>query len=261
MNNYRTLLLILICCLLFSTPSLSKKHDIDILVEDGYFPIIVDAEDRQGFAFEFIHILNDSQQAFNFVLHVLPSKRLIKRVEEQKFDALFFMAIEWLPKSSHSYLTKTDSTLIVKNEFYTLKDSSLDQSYFDNLDVLTKAGVYGYSYKFAGFNTDATFLNNVHRMSLTKSGYHVAKMILLKRVDIGIINNLTYQYFLKNNSFDMDLFYKSTTPDGVYGTSFLINQNSTRISASKFDLITQLPTVKDKLQKLFIKYGMQYNIK
>jgi len=257
MKSHCKSLLILTFCLLFSTQSLSKRINVNLLVEDGYFPVVINAENRQGFAFEFTRTLNESQQEFNFVLNVLPSKRLIKMVEEKNFDALFFMAMEWLPKSTHPYLKKTNTTVTVKNEFYALKENVHDQSYFDNFDVLTKAGVYGYSYKFAGYNTDADILNSVHRMSLTKSGYHVAKMILLKRVDIGILNNLTYQYFKKTNRFDMDLFYKSTIPDAIFATSFLINQNSTKITADKFDQIMESITVQNKVQNLFIKYGMQ----
>jgi len=143
---------------------------------------------------------------------VLPPKRLIKLVEEKNFDSLFFMAVEWLPESAHSYLKKTAMSVIVKNEFYALKADTRDQSYFDNFDALTKVGVYGYSYKFADYNTDVNFLNSVHQVSLTKSGTHVAKMLLMKRVKIGILSNISYQYFKKTHSFDMDLFYKSATP-------------------------------------------------
>lgn len=260
MKNYYKLVLILVFFTLFSTQSLSKKIDINILVEDGYFPIIINAEHQQGFAFEFTQILNESQQKFNFILNVLPPKRLIKMVEEKNFDALFFMAIEWLPKSAHLYLTKTTASVIVKNEFYALKGSGRDQSYFDNFDELTKAGVYGYSYKFADYNTDAGFLNRVHKVSLTKSGSHIAKMLFLKRVDIGILNNISYQYLKKINSFDTDLLYKSTTPDGIYDTSFLINQHSKKITANTFEYIIKVPTVQKRIQSLFDKYGLHANV-
>jgi len=259
MQKYYKPLSILIFFAMFSTKSLSRKVDVNILVEDGYFPIIISAENRQGLAFEFTHILNEAQQDYKFTLNVLPSKRLIKMVEEKSFDTLFFMAKEWLPKSTHLYLTKTNTIVVVKNEFYALKEAATDQSYFDNFSALTKAGVYGYSYKFADFNTDANFLNSEHRMSLTKSGYQVAKMVLLKRVDIGVLNNLTYQYFKKTDSFDMDLFYKSTTPDGIFDTSFLINQHSAKISANKYEKIIKLPTVQKKLNSLFDRYGIHVN--
>lgn len=259
-KNPPNLLLVFIFLMLFSTNSFSQKIDINILVEDGYFPIIINAENNQGFAFEFTQILNKSQKKYNFVLNVLPSKRLIKMVKEKNFDSLFFMAMEWLPKSAHLYLTKSATSVIVKNEFYALKENAPDQSFFEDFGSLTKAGVYGYSYKFASYNTDANFLNSEHRMSLTKSGFHVAKMILLKRVDIGIINNLTYQYFKKTNSFNMDLFYKSNTPDGIFDTSLLINKFSKKISANKFDQLIQSPTIKKKLHTLFSKYGIHSNV-
>ncbi|MCJ8321909.1 MAG: ABC transporter substrate-binding protein [Colwellia sp.] len=260
MQNQFQPLLILIFCILFSTQCLSKNININVLVEDGYFPMIINAENRQGFAFEFIQILNESQQEYRFILNVLPSKRLIKMVDEKNFDALFFMAIDWLPKSAHSSLTKTSTSVIIKNEFYTLKENAIEQSYFDNFDDLTKAGVLGYSYKFADYNTDASFLNNVHKMSLTQSGSHVAQMILLKRVEVGIINNLTFQYLKQTNNFDMDLFYKSNTPDGIFDTSFLINQHSTKFTANKFDQIIKSFKTKKRLQQLFTQYGIHSNV-
>lgn len=255
-----TLLLTIIISMLFSVASFSKKVTIDVLVEDGYYPIIIDAENRQGFAFEFINILNTSQQTYHFNLHALPSKRLIKIVEEKDFDALFFMAIEWLPKPSQLSLLKTATSVAVKNEFYALKEEGRDQHFFDNFDSLTKGGVYGYSYRFADYNTNANFLNNVHQMSLTKSGIHVAQMLLLKRVDVGILSNISYQYFKKTRRFNMDKFYKSTTPDGVYDTSLLISQHSPNITVEQFNQIIMRSTIKLKINGVFNKYGIEANL-
>ncbi|WP_019026464.1 hypothetical protein [Colwellia piezophila] len=260
---YFKLLLLFVCSALFSVQSLSKIVNIDILIEDGYFPLIINANKQQGLAFEFVQILNESQHEFNFSLNPLPSKRLIRTVEAKKFDALFLMALIWLPKSTHTYLTKTKFSVTVANELYALKDNALDQSYFDNLDRLTKAGVLGYAYKFADYNTDEMFLSHVHNMSLTRSEIHVAKMVLFKRADIGIIGNLTSQYFkhTSTNTIDMDLLYKRKTPDQIYDTAFLVNQQSSRITASLFDDILKLPTVKSKLKDLFNRYGITSSVK
>jgi len=222
--------------------------------------MIINAESRQGFAFEFTETLNKSQHEYNFKLQVLPSKRLIKRVEAKNFDALFFMAINWLPKSSHSYLTKTSTSVTIKNEFYALKENAHDQSYFIKFNELTKAGVLGYSYSFADYNTDASFLNKVHKMSLTKSGSHVVKMILLKRAEVGIINNLTFEYLKKTNSFDMDLLYKSQTPDATFETSFLMNNLQAKLSTNKFEQIMNHPKTKKRLKSLFTKYGIPSSV-
>ncbi|MEI8642316.1 hypothetical protein P4S68_19890 [Pseudoalteromonas sp. Hal099] len=51
------------------------------MVEDGYFPIIINAEKEQGLAPEFVKILNDSQSEYKFTLNSLPVKRLKKWVE------------------------------------------------------------------------------------------------------------------------------------------------------------------------------------
>ena len=259
---YFKLLLLLICSALFSAQSFAKV-DVNILIEDGYYPLIINTEKEQGLAFELVKILNESQHEFNFFLKTLPSKRLIKSVQEKKFDALFLMAMIWLPKSTHSYLTKTKFSVTVANELYALKENALDQSYFDNLDELTKAGVLGYSYKFAGYNTDQMFLSNVHKMSLTRSEVHVARMVLFKRAEVGIIGNLASQYFkkTKTNTIDMNLLFKSNTPDQVYDTAFLVNQQSSTITANKFDEVLKLPMVKNKLNDLFKKYGIDSSIK
>ena len=259
---YFKLLLLLICSALFSAQSFAKV-DVNILIEDGYYPLIINTEKEQGLAFELVKILNESQHEFNFFLNTLPSKRLIKSVQEKKFDALFLMAMIWLPKSTHSYLTKTKFSVTVANELYALKENALDQSYFDNLDELTKAGVLGYSYKFAGYNTDQMFLSNEHKMSLTRSEVHVARMVLFKRAEIGIIGNLASQYFkkTKTNTIDMSLLYKSDIPDQIYNTAFLVNQQSSTITAYKFDEVLKLPTVKNKLNDLFKKYGIDSSVK
>lgn len=260
---YIKFFLLLVFSALFSAHSLAKVEEINILIEDGYYPLIINADKKRGLAFEFIKILNESQHEFKFSLNTLPSKRLIKNVKANNFDALFLMSTVWLPKSTHANLAKTKFSVIVSNEIYALKENAHDQSYFDNLNELTKAGVLGYSYKFAGYNTDETFLSNTHKMSLTRSEVHVARMVLFKRAEIGIIGNLASQYFNNAhiNTIDMDLLYKSDTPDQIYNTTFLVNKHSEKITANKFDQVLKLAKVKEKLNNLFKEYGVQSSVK
>lgn len=49
-------LFLLFVLLIFTKPSLSKPVDIDVLVEDGYFPIIINAQKKQGFAPNAVHL-------------------------------------------------------------------------------------------------------------------------------------------------------------------------------------------------------------
>lgn len=248
-------LFLLFVLLIFTKPSLSKAVDIDVLVEDGYFPII-NAQKKQGFAPEFINILNDAQQEFNFILISLPVKRLTLSVEKNNFDVLFLMAMQWLPKTTQKNIEKTEFYTITKNELYTLKENASEQTYFDNLDKLTKVGVLGYSYQFAGFNTNAEYLREEHQVSLTIDEFNVVKMLLLRRAEVGVLNSIAYQYFKKQNILNMDLLFKSDVPDAVYETHFLINSQSNKISSHKMDEILNLPTTQIQLQKLLDKYGI-----
>ena len=249
-------LFLLFVLLTFTKPSLSKTVDIDVLVEDGYFPIIINAQKKQGFAPEFINILNDAQEEFNFILISLPVKRLTLSVEKNNFDVLFLMAMQWLPKTTQKNIEKTEFYTITKNELYTLKENASEQTYFDNLDKLTKVGVLGYSYQFAGFNTNAEYLREEHQVSLTIDEFNVVKMLLLRRAEVGVLNSIAYQYFKKQNILNMDLLFKSDVPDAVYETHFLINSQSNKISSHKMDEILNLPTTQMQLQKLLDKYGI-----
>ena len=249
-------LFLLFVLLTFTKPSLSKTVDIDVLVEDGYFPIIINAQKKQGFAPEFINILNDAQEEFNFILISLPVKRLTLSVEKNNFDVLFLMAMQWLPKTTQKNIEKTEFYTITKNELYTLKENASEQTYFDNLDKLTKVGVLGYSYQFAGFNTNAEYLREEHQVSLTIDEFNVVKMLLLRRAEVGVLNSIAYQYFKKQNILNMDLLFKSDVPDAVYETHFLINSQSNKISSRKMDEILNLPTTQMQLQKLLDKYGI-----
>ena len=249
-------LFLLFVLLIFTKPSLSKPVDIDVLVEDGYFPIIINAQKKQGFAPEFINIINDAQEEFNFILISLPVKRLTLSVEKNNFDVLFLMAMQWLPQASQENIEKTKFYTITKNELYTLKENASEQTYFDNLDKLTKVGVLGYSYQFAGFNTNAEYLREEHQVSLTIDEFNVVKMLLLRRAEVGVLNSIAYQYFKKQNILNMDLLFKSDIPDAVYETHFLINSQSNKISSRKMDEILNLPTTQMQLQKLLDKYGI-----
>ncbi|WMS91628.1 ABC transporter substrate-binding protein [Pseudoalteromonas sp. HL-AS1] len=249
-------LFLLFVLLIFAKPSLSKSVDIDVLVEDGYFPIIINAQKKQGFAPEFINILNDAQEEFNFILISLRVKRLTLSVEKNNFDVLFLMAMQWLPQASQENIENTEFYTITKNELYTLKENASEQTYFDNLDKLTKVGVLGYSYQFAGFNTNAEYLREEHQVSLTIDEFNVVKMLLLRRAEVGVLNSIAYQYFKKQNILNMDLLFKSDVPDAVYETHFLINSQSNKISSRKMDEILNLPTTQMQLQKLLDKYGI-----
>lgn len=236
--------------------SYAKPINVDVLVEDGYFPIIINAEKEQGVAPEFIKILNDSQNDYKFTLNSLPVKRLKKWVEWGEFDVLFLMAKQWVPEGSRSALQETSFYVIAKNELYTLAQNAQKQSYFDDLHALTKAGVLGYSYRFADFKTDAQYLSEEHQVSLTIDEFNVVKMLLLKRADVGVINNIAYQYFKKNNIFNMDLLYRSNTPDAIYDTHFLVNPSRSKISVKQMDKLLNAPEIKPKITALLSSYGI-----
>ncbi len=259
--RYYTVLCLFIYSTLFSVSSYSKGVEVNLLIEEGYFPLIVNLQSQQGLAFEFVDILNESQTEFEFTMNALPTKRLIKAVQAGSFDALFLMAVDWLPKTSHSSLVKSQFSVTVENGFYALKEHAADQSYFDNLAGLTKAGVLGYSYKFADYNTDENYLRNVHRMTLTQSETHVIKMLLFKRADVGVVGNLASQYLQKTNGMDMSLLFKSSKPDQIFNTTFLVNQQSQKITANQFDkIINQIP-IQEKLKAVFEKYGISSSVK
>ncbi|WP_225913206.1 hypothetical protein [Pseudoalteromonas arctica] len=87
----------------------------------------------------------------------------------------------------------------------------------------------------------------------------MVKMLLLKRAEVGVLNNIAYQYFKNQNTFNMDLLYKSNVPDAVYKTHFLVNSKSNKITSHKMDEILSLPTAQIQLQKLLDKYGVSSN--
>jgi len=130
------------------------------------------------------------------------------------------------------------------------------QSYFDDLHALTKAGVLGYSYRFADFKTDAQYLSEEHQVSLTIDEFNVVKMLLLKRADVGVLNNIAYQYFKKNNIFNMNLLYKSNTPDAIYDTHFLVNPARSKITVKQMDKLLNSPEIKPKITALLSLYGV-----
>ncbi len=239
-----------------SKNAVAKPINVDVLVEDGYFPVIINAEKQEGLAPEFIKILNESQNDYNFVLNSLPVKRLKKWVELGEFDLLFLMALQWLPESARSSVKQTQFYVITKNELYTLSENTKEQSYFDDLNALTKAGVLGYSYRFANFNNDTQFLAEEHQVSLTIDEFNVVKMLLLKRAEVGVLNSIAYQYFKNNNIFNMDLLYKSNIPDGTYDTHFLINPNRSNISEIQMDKLLNSPKIKPKIKSLLNAYGV-----
>jgi len=55
-------------------------------------------------------------------------------------------------------------------------------------------------------------------------------------------------------------FIKVLPPDGVYDTALLMNLHSTKITANQFEQVINILTVKNDIQMLFNKYGIQSNV-
>ncbi|TMS59990.1 ABC transporter substrate-binding protein, partial [Pseudoalteromonas sp. S1691] len=71
-------------------------------------------------------------------------------------------------------------------------------SYFDDLHALTKAGVFGYCDRLADFIADRQNLSDDTQVSLSIDEFNVVKLLLLKSADLGVLNNIPYQYLKKN---------------------------------------------------------------
>lgn len=254
MTCYRVILVVLLC--LSSISMHAQPVDIDVLVEKTFYPIVIDDAKQTGMLYEFVEIVNSSQSELNFVVTPLPVLRFLNRVKAKRFDVLFLMSDYWLPSSTHKFYTKSKFSLTMKNEIYALKDRVSNQAFFNDLNTLTKAGVLGYSYKFANYNNDQGYLAKEHLMTLVKHEDVIPKMIISKRVDVGIFSNLAYFYFKKSKHVDLDLFYKSNSPDGVYQTHLLVKKGDSKVSADKINRLLESEPTNTKISNLLEKYGI-----
>lgn len=223
----------------------------------GYeFPPFVDAKaPGGGLAPAMVDALNGLNSGHTFTFVSTSPKRRYSGFQKGSFDMMLFeMPIWGWDKESVDY--ETTPTLLKGGEVYVGHvDTVTGQSYFDWLGDKKLAGMLGYHYGFADFNSDRDFMESKFDIELTTTHRGNLGKVLKKRIDIAVVTrSFLALYFLENPS-ARDKLVLSEKLDQEYSLPGLVSADSPIDAVELTSLFEQLKA-SGKLQEVLDMFGI-----
>lgn len=219
----------------------SPAHGADVKVGGYEFPPFVD-EDAPGggLAPSFVDALNDLNSGHTFTFVSTSPKRRFEHMRAGRFDMMFFeMPIWGWEKENIDY--ETTRTLLEGGEVYVGHvDNVENQSYFDFFGNKTMAGMLGYHYGFADFNSDREYLNENFDIELTSTHRGNLGKVLKKRIDVAVVTQSFLELYFVENPDARDELVLSEKLDQEYKLPVLISADSPVDAAELGALLEQL---------------------
>ena len=248
----KTLTGLLLCCY-FAVVNAAEDLTINIRVGIHAQPPFQLENPKGGAAYELVRALNTVQSTFNFELVPIPVKRKIQSMQEGWIDVSIFDNPKWgwQQKVNTSFsLIKTQDVFITKNK------PGIVQNYLKEYDDKKIVLVRGYHYNFIDFETEVTEISRKIDVTLVNSEVELIKMVLMDRADIGVVNNVTLDWFLKQNTRYRDDIYRSNFFDSEV-QRYLLTFEGSPIDTEEVNAIISLADKKGLLAPIYKKYAME----
>jgi len=216
-------------------------HGAEVKVGGYEFPPFVDENaPGGGLAPSFIEALNNLNSEHTFTFVSTSPKRRFEHMRSGRFDMMFFeMPIWGWEKENIDY--ETTPTLLEGGEVYVGHvDNVDDQSYFDWLGDKALAGMLGYHYGFADFNSDREYLNENFDIELTSTHRGNLGKVLKKRIDVAVVTQSFLELYFVENPDARDKLVLSEKLDQKYELPVLISAESPVRAAEMSELLEQL---------------------
>jgi ABC-type amino acid transport substrate-binding protein len=211
-------LCVLLPLILTSTAFAKRKH---ILVGAYGFAPYYDLEKGRGLTNDVLEILNSLQDEYTFSVTEIPSKRRYQSFTDNKVDMILFEDPRWgWKKIPHwEFETNTQDAEI----YIAHKKNALNQSYFDSLKDKKIAGILGYHYGFANFNSDENFLRSKFNISLVSHNVASVRLVLHDRVELAVVPRSFIRLYVKEYPNAKAELLLSDKVDQTYDLKFLVN--------------------------------------
>lgn len=234
--------------ILISTSVFATREKINLGVY--HFPPYAEANSKgevTGIVTDLVEILNEVQDKVQFHVVLTSSKRRYLDFSNNKFDVMLFENLNWGWEKNNlkSHFSSSEPFMFGEDVYITSNTNGKTDKFFDKLEGKSKIGMLGYHYKFAGYNTDADFLNKTHNMSTTHSYDNILQTVAHDRFEIGIISREYLGKYLKHKSELKNKILISARPDQKYGHRLIYRKSLKTLDESFVkDLVKKLK--KDK---------------
>ena len=155
------------------------------------------ADNATGLIVDLITQLNLLQQDYHFELVMTTAVRRHQDFQQGLFDALFFEDANWGWQQRDISLLQSAAFASDEEVFIALRSKVTSQQWFDDLTDKTIAGILGYHYPTADFQTDPELLTNRHSIIQVNDHHASIELVLKQRTDTAIVTRwFLAQYLL-----------------------------------------------------------------
>ncbi|WDE07083.1 transporter substrate-binding domain-containing protein [Thalassomonas viridans] len=195
-KSLQHLLLLMVLFSSYCTVAYDEKKAVNIYIGHQKAPYVTNLSQRQGLYFDLVRQFNSRSENYRFELVYMPRKRLNRNLHEGSLDGAVLGVIPaWFKDKSQSKYLWTEGIF----EDYDLVVSSVQLSFEyqtpESMTGQTIVGVTGYYY----YGVDEL----VHQQKIVRvdveNEHRLLEMIILGRVNIGIIGHATLLSILADN--------------------------------------------------------------
>lgn len=245
--------LLLFAALLFSFP-LAAQTKVYVAAYDypPYFSDILETDLTR----ELVKRLNAHQNNYEFVIEVIPASARYEALSEGGCcDAIFFESPMWGWEDRDIYVESTFPLVRGKDRLVAVKKPGRSQTFFDNFEGKSLAGVKGYHYLIGGELKASNDLENDNSVYLADSRITNIRMVLGGRVDLTTVNDELLAALEGSTQIDIGNLLLAEKPDFVYDLHLLVG-NSKKIQVSTLQRLLSELGRKGEIDRLFQRFNM-----
>lgn len=222
------------------------------------FPPYVQLQQDQisGLTIELIKQLNQLQQDYHFELVMTTAVRRHQDFQQGLFDALFFEDMHWGWQQRGIILQQSPPFAQDDEVFIALRSYAKSQRWFDDLSGKSIAGILGYHYPIADYQTDPNILTNHYLLIPISDHYTNIELVLKQRTEMAIVaRSFLSQYLAANPQYREQLLI-SERVDQSYQHRLLLHPEHPLQIATLYLWVLQLVQQPD-LRHTFSQHGLQ----
>ncbi|MCC5827367.1 transporter substrate-binding domain-containing protein [Alkalimonas sp.] len=209
----------------------------------GYqFPPYIELEHglAKGFTVELIRQLNQMQQDYHFELVLTTPIRRHQDYQQGLFDAIFFEDPYWGWVQRGIAIDNSPAFAKDDEVFIALASNASSQQWFDDLSDKTIAGILGFHYQIANYETDPDLLAEKHYMTLVSDHQASIELVLKQRTDTAIVTRSFLHQYLRSHPENSEKIIISDRVDQSYHHQLLINPEHELAIATLHQWVLQL---------------------
>jgi polar amino acid transport system substrate-binding protein len=218
------------------TVSAEQKENVDVYVYHLKPPFIVNNSYELGLYFDFSSYLNSKSEKYHFKTIFVPRKRIESMLTMDKLDGILLgVSPVWFKDKAETKFLWTEGVYQDQDEVVSLAQNPIEYTGPKSLVGKVLGGVRGFYY----YGISEKVSEGLISRHDTIGEYELLQMIMLKRVDVGIVSRSTLQYLIKAKNLQ-NKFYLSKQPHDKYHRRILIPHDKRAIYDEITPIIDQM---------------------